>query len=723
MTILVAMTAPPARAIVIRHDRDDAQYLAAAASLPEPSGVGAAHGVVIAANWVLTAAHVAAGLDPLSDHVRVGHEKLAVRRIVLHPAWIGDLPPGFAEPEWVDLALIELSAPATSATPVPFYRRDDEQGRTVTLIGAGKSGDGRGGPARDDHRLRAATNVIDSVDARTVRFAFDAPPNALELEGIAGPGDSGGPALIRDDGQWYVAGIGSRNDGPERGLPECTYGTIEVYTRVSAFASWIDDVMASTAPPPESAVIDGWPATPAGRAAGAFFEAFNAPDDASLSTFVRTDCSEDALRKIPAEHHTAEWRRRRERWGRLSPIEFVSLTDFTLVALARSGDAWRSVRFELVGPAPHRVGDIRVARVPAPPPADSLTGLRDAVQSAETDGIDARVFPQLARRVVSYVERSPDRGDQLSALRLAGVLCWDGAPERTLRLRAWALAILAEHAAESDRARQMLAASFFPPLHRVAFPEQPGELERFEAAMREVAASVTERRILADLAFLPLDVRVAVGRTWDAPWFDEVARQQTIDRLSQLRDQFGDVTAADGRPYADVAADCVKELRELAFGQTLPEFSLQDIDGHTIAMDDYRGRVVLLVCWSSWCLPCMKAVPGEKAMVARLAGEPFVFLGVNGDAAREAAVKAARLTDMPWRSIWAGPGSGGARLVDHLCVRGWPSAFLLDGEGRIRAKFVGSAYRPTYTTHDVERAVRELLHAGGSTRESPQPSP
>jgi hypothetical protein len=66
---------------------------------------------------------------------------------------------------------------------------------------------------------------------------------------------------------------------------------------------------------------------------------------------------------------------------------------------------------------------------------------------------------------------------------------------------------------------------------------------------------------------------------------------------------------------------------------------------------------------------------------------------------------------MPWPSIFAGPGSDGARVVADLRVRGWPSAFVLDREGRIRAKFVGSVYRPTYTTDDLERAVREVLAA------------
>ena len=90
-----------AHAIVIRHDRPDSLYLELGRRLPPLARVGLAHGTLIATDWVLTAAHVAEGVSPLSGAIEIEGQEYPVSRIVLHPTWIGDLGPGMAEPEWI----------------------------------------------------------------------------------------------------------------------------------------------------------------------------------------------------------------------------------------------------------------------------------------------------------------------------------------------------------------------------------------------------------------------------------------------------------------------------------------------------------------------------------------------------------------------------------------------------------------------------------------------
>ena len=68
-------------------------------------------------------------------------------------------------------------------------------------------------------------------------FEFTAPPGGTPLEGISGPGDSGGPALIERDGKYLVAGVSSGNSGGDG--EHCRYGTTEYYARVSTSADWI----------------------------------------------------------------------------------------------------------------------------------------------------------------------------------------------------------------------------------------------------------------------------------------------------------------------------------------------------------------------------------------------------------------------------------------------------------------------------------------------------
>jgi hypothetical protein len=83
---------------------------------------------------------------------------------------------------------------------------------------------------------------VDRVDRRTLYFTFDGPDseNVTQLEGISGPGDSGGGALIERDGRVYIAGVSccQDHDGTE-GL----YGVTEIYPRVSFYAAWIVGVI------------------------------------------------------------------------------------------------------------------------------------------------------------------------------------------------------------------------------------------------------------------------------------------------------------------------------------------------------------------------------------------------------------------------------------------------------------------------------------------------
>jgi thiol-disulfide isomerase/thioredoxin len=102
---------------------------------------------------------------------------------------------------------------------------------------------------------------------------------------------------------------------------------------------------------------------------------------------------------------------------------------------------------------------------------------------------------------------------------------------------------------------------------------------------------------------------------------------------------------------------------------------------------DYRGQVVLLSVWATWCGPCMAAVPQEREMVRRFGGRPFRLLGVNGDDDLEKAKKAVEEKEISWPSFRNG-GSRGP-LSDRWHVSVWPTLYLVDHRGVIRRRFVG----------------------------------
>ncbi len=132
------------------------------------------------------------------------------------------------------------------------------------------------------------------------------------------------------------------------------------------------------------------------------------------------------------------------------------------------------------------------------------------------------------------------------------------------------------------------------------------------------------------------------------------------------------------------------ELRHLRIGQAAPEIEGEDLDGTRLKLSDYRGKVILLVFWASWCGPCMSAVPQEKALVEHFKGRPFVLIGVNGDTSKTAAAKAVAENQIPWRSFWDCEAGPGGPIAMAWNVRGWPTIYVLDQQGVIRQKNIGN---------------------------------
>lgn len=220
-------------AIVIRHDRPDSLYRALGARFPAVVKVGqAGDGTLIAPRWVLTAAHVARGIDLERARAIVGGRDLPIRRAIPHPRWVTMGPH--------DIGLLELGEPVEDIEPMAPYAGTGEVGQSVVIVGHGDTRTGLGGPWRGDGLARGATSRVESLDGARLVLRFRAPPDAEDLAGAPGRGDSGGPALIEVDGQWYVAGVSSAGFDGAHGPG--TYGAVDHFTRVSDYVSWIREV-------------------------------------------------------------------------------------------------------------------------------------------------------------------------------------------------------------------------------------------------------------------------------------------------------------------------------------------------------------------------------------------------------------------------------------------------------------------------------------------------
>src|SRR5262249_22576843 len=121
-------------------------------------------------------------------------------------------------------------------------------------------------------------------------------------------------------------------------------------------------------------------------------------------------------------------------------------------------------------------------------------------------------------------------------------------------------------------------------------------------------------------------------------------------------------------------------------GNLAPEVVGEDLNGNPVRLSDYRGKVVLLDFWGTWCAPCRAIIPHEREMVERrYKDRPFVILGVANDSA-ETLKEFLKTNPMPWPNI-----VDANRIVEkEWGVHHLPTLVLIDHRGVIRQRWEGA---------------------------------
>jgi thiol-disulfide isomerase/thioredoxin len=174
-------------------------------------------------------------------------------------------------------------------------------------------------------------------------------------------------------------------------------------------------------------------------------------------------------------------------------------------------------------------------------------------------------------------------------------------------------------------------------------------------------------------------VYVTLGRS------DNVARPGAVAPASQPA---GPASAA-GEAKAGAASSGLAAFVARKDPETLPEITFQDADGRQRSLAEWRGKVVLLNLWATWCLPCRKEMPALDRLQSMLGSDQFQVVAISVDrTGLPGAKKFLEETKTSNLSLYADPT---ARLASTLRAAGLPATLLIDKEGREIGRLLGPA--------------------------------
>ncbi len=134
--------------------------------------------------------------------------------------------------------------------------------------------------------------------------------------------------------------------------------------------------------------------------------------------------------------------------------------------------------------------------------------------------------------------------------------------------------------------------------------------------------------------------------------------------------------------------------------QSLQQLELRTLDGHTWRLADYRGSVVLVNFWATWCPPCRMETPGLVAVANEFQPKGLAVVGVNMDEGGEEAVREfAGKYRMPYPVGILPQDTALSGQIDSL-----PTTFLIDRNGQIATAYTGMVNEADLR-HDVERLL------------------
>ena len=218
------------------------------------------------------------------------------------------------------------------------------------------------------------------------------------------------------------------------------------------------------------------------------------------------------------------------------------------------------------------------------------------------------------------------------------------------------------------------------------------EVKEFDALLTQHKEEKTDD--VAQIAFMKAMLYVQI--------FDDTAKATTI--LKQIKTDFP--ATAQAKQVDNTLAGFAKQeeaqkiQRGLAVGAKFPDFNEKDVTGQPMSIARYKGKVVLVDFWATWCGPCIKELPNVLETYQKHHPKGFEIVGISLDQTEQKLHDFTKAQNMTWQQFFDGQGWGN-KLAGKYGVNSIPATYLLDAEGKILGKDLRG--------EDLEKAVAAAL--------------
>ena len=148
-------------------------------------------------------------------------------------------------------------------------------------------------------------------------------------------------------------------------------------------------------------------------------------------------------------------------------------------------------------------------------------------------------------------------------------------------------------------------------------------------------------------------------------------------------------------------------------GQKAIDFTYADINGDSVSLSDFKGKLVYVDVWATWCRPCRAELPALNLLEKDYHDKDIIFISVSVDKDKDAWIKMVKNKKLGGVQLWAGTGS---RISENYAIFGIPRFMLFNKEGNV---ITTDAPRPSFKsiidengetiTEDSNKTIREII--------------